>query len=196
MAEAGDRSRSPGHTVALLSWSFLFWAPPKCLPLFRQRAGGDRSSDDRPERKAGVGRSEGKMTIKLGRGNHVQAALSLSACAFAGTMLRTLSSSTSRSRSARYASSGRPSELAAAVERLLPGRTGKKVLPELRSFAGLKGWRGASCHGAHPFRRGAAVLPPSSIGPLALIRLSALSVLGREESSATASIMVEASEGE
>ena len=72
LANAGDRLRNPCTAVpkdqllrlvstngwhnelsalAQLSWTFLRRAPSECLPLYRQRAGEELSSDDRFERR-------------------------------------------------------------------------------------------------------------------------------------------------
>ena len=57
--------------IALLSWTFPLMLPPECLPSYRQRAGEYLGSDDRLEGKAAVGLSEGKLTIKLNRREHM-----------------------------------------------------------------------------------------------------------------------------
>ena len=85
-AKAGDRSRDPRPGVskyqliqlistngrrnevsilALPSWTFLLRGPSERLPLYGQRTGGGLSSDDRLDRRAAAGLSEGKLTIKL-----------------------------------------------------------------------------------------------------------------------------------
>ena len=53
--------------IARLSWTFLPGAPPERLPLYRQRAGEDLGSDDRLEREAVIGLSEGNLATKLDR---------------------------------------------------------------------------------------------------------------------------------
>ena len=53
--------------IALLRWTFLLRAPSDRLPLYRQRAGEDLGSDDRLERVAVIGLSEGNVATKLGR---------------------------------------------------------------------------------------------------------------------------------
>ena len=85
---------------------------------------------------------------------------------------------------------------------MLPGWTGKKVLTELRSFAGLKGWRGASRLGIHSCRRGAVRAIREAGGPFSQLLRSGLwhssayqlyLDLGHEESRAVASMLIEVS---
>ena len=92
LATAGDRSRNPRSavskgrliqpiptngrrgelpTVALPRWTFPPRGPSECSPLRRQRTGGDLSSDDRADRKAAIGLSEGKLVIRLNRRKHM-----------------------------------------------------------------------------------------------------------------------------
>ena len=47
--------------IARLSWTFLPRAPSERLPLYRQRAGEYLGSDDRLEREAVLGLSEGNL---------------------------------------------------------------------------------------------------------------------------------------
>ena len=92
LATAGDRSRGPRPAgskdqmiqlistngwlnelsiLAFPSWIFPPRAPSECSPLRRQRTGEDLGSDDRPDRKAAIGLSEGKLVIKLNGGKHM-----------------------------------------------------------------------------------------------------------------------------
>ena len=114
-------------------------------------------------------------------------------CASARTMLRSLSSPTYHSYSARSANCGRPSERSLLQASrpgwpgktgLLPGWPGKTVLAELRAFGDLKEWRGANRSGTHSLRTGPAraildagafFFPAPSFGAMALIRLPAFS---------------------
>ena len=86
---------------------------------------------------------------------------------------------------------------------MFPGWAGKKVLAELRGFADLKEWRGSGRLGTHSFRRGAARATLEAGASFSQLlrschwRSSACQRyldLGREESRAAASIIVEASE--
>ena len=92
MARAGDRSQNPRpaatkdqlihlilpngwrnepFVIDLLSWTCLLRFPSECLPLRRQRRGEGLSSDERLERQAVVGLSEGQVIISLNRRKHM-----------------------------------------------------------------------------------------------------------------------------
>ena len=57
--------------IARLSWAFLPRAPYERLPLYGQRAGEYLGSDDRLEREAVIGLSEGNLATKLDRRKRV-----------------------------------------------------------------------------------------------------------------------------
>ena len=192
--------------IALLSWVFLLRVQSECIPLTRQRAGEDLLSEERLPRRAVIGLQQGKLIIKLNRRKHMAAGATMVRCCICADypadslelhvpQLFCPVCSLWPAIRASVATGGE----------LFPAWSGKRVLSELRAFAGSRQWDRAGRLGTHAFRRGAARAILKAGGSFAqLLRAgqwhsSAYKLyldLGREESQAVAEVLIEASDGE
>ena len=192
--------------LAVLCWAFFLRAPSACLPLRRQRTGEDLRSDDRLDRKAVIGLSEGKLITKLNRRKHMAGGSKLTCVCICEEYFPD-------SLELHVPQLFRPvcqlwpagRQLASAGEQLLPGRTGEKAPTDIRGFEELEEWHKACRLGTHSSRRGAARATLEAGGSFPRLPRSAqwrssayqrcLDV-GHEESRDMDSIMVEASHDE